>query len=106
MNRTEADSPHRKRQDEATRTQGPAETRDEWAIRTLLPVSPAEAADQSREGCLRIAVLLKRALRSERRRGASGHWSYDLQRHLALMRALKVEEALARRPARRMPPAR
>ena len=39
---------------------------------------------------------LKRALRSQRRLGRAGHWSYDLNRHLGLLQALKAE--LARSP--------
>ncbi len=106
MNRIDAGKPRHGRQDETTRAGARTQTRDTWAIRSLVPVSPAEAADLSPEGCLRIAALLKRALRSERRRGAAGHWSYSLQRHLALVRALKAEEALARRPVRKASTAR
>jgi hypothetical protein len=36
---------------------------------------------------------LRRALRAERRRATSGHWSYDLHRHLALVSAYKAELA-------------
>jgi hypothetical protein len=32
-----------------------------------------------------------RAWRAERRRGISGHWAYDLNRHLALSQALAAE---------------
>lgn len=38
---------------------------------------------------------LRRALRSERHRGRSGHWSYDLNRHIGLLQALKAELAKA-----------
>ena len=38
-----------------------------------------------------ILVRLKRALRSERRRAKSGHWAYDLNRHIALRQALIAE---------------
>lgn len=34
---------------------------------------------------------LRRALRAERRRATSGHWSYDLNRHLAHVSAYKAE---------------
>ncbi|MFW6028494.1 MAG: DUF6477 family protein [bacterium] len=34
---------------------------------------------------------LKRALRSQRRLGRAGHWSYDLNRHFGLLQALKAE---------------
>jgi hypothetical protein len=39
---------------------------------------------------------LKRALRSQRRLGKAGHWSYDLNRHFGLLQALKAERARAR----------
>ena len=38
-----------------------------------------------------ILARLKRALRAERRRANSGHWSYDLNRHIALRQALIAE---------------
>ena len=43
---------------------------------------------------------LKRALRSQRRLGRAGHWSYDLNRHFGLLQALKAEVARARAQAR------
>jgi hypothetical protein len=39
---------------------------------------------------------LKRALRSQRRLGRGGHWSYDLNRHFGLLQALKAEVARLR----------
>jgi hypothetical protein len=36
---------------------------------------------------------LRSALRAERRRALSGHWSYDLNRHLGLLSAYKGEMA-------------
>jgi hypothetical protein len=44
-----------------------------------------------------IEARLKRALRAERRRGRAGHWTYDLNRHVALLQALAGETADARR---------
>ena len=41
----------------------------------------------------RVVAHLKRALRAERTRGRAGHWSYDLGRHSALLRAFRCEEA-------------
>jgi hypothetical protein len=43
-----------------------------------------------------IIARLKRALRSQRRLGKAGHWSYDLNRHFGLLQALKAERARAR----------
>jgi len=38
-----------------------------------------------------ILAMLKRALRAERQRAKSGHWAYDLNRHIALRQALIAE---------------
>lgn len=46
--------------------------------------------EQSRNAA---TARLRRALRSERHRGRSGHWSYDLDRHIGLLQALKAELA-------------
>jgi hypothetical protein len=40
-----------------------------------------------------VLSKLRRALRAERRRATSGYWSYDLNRHLALVSAYKAELA-------------
>ncbi len=58
----------------------------------LVGLWPAELRDMSPEGTAKIIALLRKALRAERRRGQSGHWTYDLTRHLALSEALKAEE--------------
>jgi hypothetical protein len=60
----------------------------------LIPLWPHELDDQSSEGRLRVLMKLRRALRAERRRAVSGHWSYDLNRHLGLLSAYKAELAL------------
>lgn len=39
----------------------------------------------------RIITILRNALRIERQRGKSGHWCYDINRHLALKKALAQE---------------
>lgn len=57
----------------------------------LIALWPRELADSSPEGGLHILSKLTRALRAERRRALAGHWSYDLNRHLALMDAYKAE---------------
>lgn len=53
----------------------------------------AQLDDESAEGCRLVLGKLRRALRAERRRATSGHWSYDLNRHLALVSAYKAELA-------------
>ena len=57
----------------------------------VLPVGPDEIADDSIAGHRRIAARLARALRAERMRGRGGHWTYDLNRHIALRQAYLAE---------------
>lgn len=77
---------------QARRAARPAYDR-EAQLPKLIGLWPAELQDFSAPGTLKIAALLRKALRSERLRGRSGHWSYDLNRHLALAEALKAERA-------------
>jgi len=87
----------------------------------LLPLPAAELADHSAPARRRIVARLARALRAERNRGRAGHWTYDLNRHIALSQAYAAErQALepgargtrpprpvaAARPKREPPPAR
>jgi hypothetical protein len=60
----------------------------------LVGLWPAEIADCSREGRKRLVAKLKRALRQERLRGLSGHWTYDLARHSQLLEAYRIEVQL------------
>jgi hypothetical protein len=57
----------------------------------VLPVGPDEIADDSIAGRRRIIARLARALRAERNRGRAGHWTYDLNRHIALRQAYLAE---------------
>jgi hypothetical protein len=50
----------------------------------------------------RLLARLARALRSERNRGRAGHWTYDLNRHIALAQAWHAE----RRRLRETPPSK
>lgn len=59
----------------------------------LIPLWPHELGDRTPEGCRRVLAKLRTALRAERRRASSGHWSYDLNRHLGLISAYKGELA-------------
>jgi len=59
----------------------------------LIALWPREVHDKSVDGALTIIAKLRQAMRAERRRGTAGHWSYDLERHLSLARALKAEVA-------------
>lgn len=49
------------------------------------PVPTGEAATEA------ILGRLRRALRAERNRGRAGHWTYDLNRHIALRQAYAAE---------------
>jgi hypothetical protein len=60
----------------------------------VLPIGPAELADTSAEGRVAILKRLARALRAERNRGRAGHWTYDLNRHIALAQAYESERRL------------
>ena len=57
----------------------------------LLPIGPDEIADQRPEARRAILTRLARALRAERNRGRAGHWTYDLNRHIALKQAYLAE---------------
>ena len=59
----------------------------------LIALWPHEIDDESSEGRRHILAKLRSALRAERRRALSGHWSYDLNRHLGLLSAYKGELA-------------
>jgi hypothetical protein len=58
----------------------------------LLPVGPDDILGHDPETTRRIVLKLARALRTERARGRAGHWTYDLNRHVGLVQALKAEE--------------
>jgi hypothetical protein len=57
----------------------------------ILPLWPDELVDDSPRGRQLILAKLRRALRAERRRGIAGHWTYDLARHVELLRVYRLE---------------
>ena len=66
----------------------------------VLPLMPSECAGPEPQTTRAIVRRLADALRRERRLGRAGHWTYDLNRHIALAQAWKAEsERLARRQA-------
>ncbi len=72
----------------------------ELELPKLIGIWPAELRDNSAEQAARIIALLRKALRVQRRLGRAAHWTYDLNRHLALVEALRSERArLIRRNA-------
>ena len=64
----------------------------------VIPVGPDEVADESAAGRGAILRKLARALRAERSRGRAGHWTYDLNRHIALHQAYAAERQAAGQP--------
>ena len=58
----------------------------------LLPVGPDDITGPEPETTRRIVLRLARALRAERARGRAGHWTYDLNRHVGLVQAMRVEQ--------------
>jgi hypothetical protein len=65
--------------------------RRERHLPRLIAITPSELADSSPAADRRIVARLARALRSERTRGRAGHWTYDLNRHIALHQAYAAE---------------
>ena len=63
------------------------------ALSRLLPLWPHELEDQSLDARRLVVGRLRRALRAERRRGIGGHWTYDLARHVELLRLYRAEVA-------------
>lgn len=61
---------------------------DLFRLPRLIPATDAELADGSSVGRQRLLARLQRAIRAERKRGRAGHWSYDLNRHIALKQAI------------------
>lgn len=70
----------------------------------LVALWPRDLEDESAEGRNRVLAKLRRALRAERRRGAAGHWSYDLNRHLGLLSAYRGELTLLEQAERAAQP--
>ena len=73
----------------ATIAAGAAQYERARMLPRLLPVGAGEIETL---GPQRVRLLLLRALRKERAR--RNHWTYDLNRHIALAQALKGERAL------------
>jgi hypothetical protein len=64
------------------------------ALSRLLALWPHELEDESAEARLRVLDRLRKALRAERQRGLAGHWTYDLARHIELLRLYRAELAI------------
>jgi len=57
----------------------------------LTRLAPREFEMDTIDAAMTIVARLERALRSERNRARSGHWTYDLNRHIALRQAFLAE---------------
>ncbi len=66
------------------------------ALSRVLGLWPHELDDETATGRQQILAKLKRALRAERRRGVTGHWTYDLARHIELLHLYRQELAVAK----------
>ncbi len=59
----------------------------------LLRMWPAEVLALGEADRVGLVEQLRQMLRAERQRGLNRHWSYDLGRHAALLRAYRAEAA-------------
>ena len=59
----------------------------------LLPLWPLKIVTSKTADHAGLLARLRKALRAERQRGASGHWTYDLARHAQRLRAYRAEAA-------------
>lgn len=57
----------------------------------LIRMEPISEAPETAEAIAAILARLERALRAERCRARGGHWTYDLNRHIALRQAYLAE---------------
>ncbi len=57
----------------------------------LIRTEPPSGEMETAEVLQSIVMRLQRALRAERNRARSGHWTYDLNRHIALHQAHEAE---------------
>ena len=59
----------------------------------LIRIDPFTPVPDTVEAVAGIVGRLESALRAERNRARSGHWTYDLNRHIALRQAWAAETA-------------
>ena len=79
--------------DADTRKAGPGYER--WrCLPRLIRVKFSELHDNSPACGRKIVARLSLAIERERRRARAGHWSYDVNRHIALLQAKKGESSL------------
>lgn len=72
-----------------------ARTYERWrCLPRLIEIDFGELYDTSAETARSVIQRLTRAIARERRRARAGHWSYDADRHIALVRAKRAEMKL------------
>jgi len=59
----------------------------------ILGATAEDLADASIEGQRQRVIRLLRLARNSARSGRAGHWSYDPHRHVAILGALRAEQA-------------
>ena len=79
-----------------------ARARQLAALQLACHVDLDEALNGESDQRMRLAVRLERLIERERQRGMRKHWSYDLNRHIALKQAL---DRLKRETSPGVPPA-
>jgi hypothetical protein len=90
LRRSERDTRRARQRSAASRILGPMAEAGAVAYKRardlprLIALWPNELDGHSPEGRRHMLEKLRSALRAERRRALSGHWSYDLNRHLGL----------------------
>ena len=64
---------------------------DRSRLYRLIPLAPAGKDGGGAAATRAIIRLLAGAMRGESARGKAGHWTYDLNRHIGLLQALRAE---------------
>jgi hypothetical protein len=73
----------------ATKENRTTEARQIAAVQLACHIDLSGALESDAATRARIVVDLKRKIERERLRGTRGHWSYDINRHIALKQALE-----------------
>jgi hypothetical protein len=71
----------------AERTGAVEEARQRAALQLACGIDMETLRDLSPEAAARVAARLDRVIERERQKGLRRHWSYDLNRHIALKQA-------------------
>ena len=63
----------------------------------LIAIWPSLLEDDTQEASRKIIEKIQKALQTERRKSKTGHWSYNLTKHIGLLTALKAEQTSLQR---------